>query len=172
METCAAERSAMWKKAELRRHALTATFPKDVALVVAIWAGKMAHVLDHTKRRNLKLLVHRHGSAAVGQRHGLRRCDDDGTRYGNCLAQTQGHVARPGRHIDHEIVQLIPKNVLEELPDHTVKHRTTPDDRSIVGGEVTVQALWNVGTDFVFVPFAVISYALGDEAGAHEAIAA
>ena len=37
---------------------------------------------------------------------------------------------------------------------------------------VTVQALWNVGTDFVLVPFAVISYALGDEAGAHEAIAA
>ena len=31
---------------------------------------------------------------------------------------------------------------------------------------------WNVGTDFVLVPFAVISYALGDEAGAHEAIAA
>ena len=39
-------------------------------------------------------------------------------------------------------------------------------------GTVTVQALWNVGTDFVLVPFAVISYALGDEAGAHEAIAA
>ena len=38
--------------------------------------------------------------------------------------------------------------------------------------KVTVQALWNVGTDFVLVPFAVISYALGDEAGAHEAIAA
>ena len=38
--------------------------------------------------------------------------------------------------------------------------------------QVTVQALWNVGTDFVLVPFAVISYALGDEAGAHEAIAA
>ena len=37
---------------------------------------------------------------------------------------------------------------------------------------VTVQALWNVGTDFVLVPFAVISYARGDEAGAHEAIAA
>ena len=37
---------------------------------------------------------------------------------------------------------------------------------------VTVQALWNVGTDFVLVPFAVISHALGDEAGAHEAIAA
>ena len=37
---------------------------------------------------------------------------------------------------------------------------------------VTVQALWNVGTDLVLVPFAVISYALGDEAGAHEAIAA
>ena len=37
---------------------------------------------------------------------------------------------------------------------------------------VTVQALWNVGTDFVLVPFAVSSYALGDEAGAHEAIAA
>ena len=38
--------------------------------------------------------------------------------------------------------------------------------------KVTVQALWNVGTDFVLVPFAIISYALGDEAGAHEAIAA
>ena len=38
--------------------------------------------------------------------------------------------------------------------------------------DVTVQALWNVGTDLVLVPFAVISYALGDEAGAHEAIAA
>ena len=42
----------------------------------------------------------------------------------------------------------------------------------MVSSVVTVQALWNVGTDFVLVPFAVISYALGDEAGAHEAIAA
>ena len=45
----------------------------------------------------------------------------------------------------------------------------TPDGQRLM---VTVQALWNVGTDFVLVPFAVISYALGDEAGAHEAIAA
>ena len=43
---------------------------------------------------------------------------------------------------------------------------------SAILNNVTVQALWNVGTDFVLVPFAVISYALGDEAGAHEAIAA
>ncbi len=43
---------------------------------------------------------------------------------------------------------------------------------AIVRAAVTVQALWNVGTDFVLVPFAVISYALGDEGGAHEAIAA
>ena len=49
---------------------------------------------------------------------------------------------------------------------------TSREDALDVFLRVTVQALWNVGTDFVLVPFAVISYALGDEAGAHEAIAA
>ena len=53
-------------------------------------------------------------------------------------------------------------------------HRHDVPDRFVRSqcASVTVQALWNVGTDFVLVPFAVISYALGDEAGAHEAIAA
>ncbi len=50
--------------------------------------------------------------------------------------------------------------------------RTLPVLTALETFDVTVQALWNVGTDFVLVPFAVISYALGDEAGAHEAIAA
>ena len=63
--------------------------------------------------------------------------------------------------------------------DRTCSNWTSSGEGSAMVGhhdrftfQVTVQALWNVGTDFVLVPFAVISYALGDEAGAHEAIAA
>ena len=66
-----------------------------------------------------------------------------------------------------EVVRLTVEGT-EVAPTRGVGLAISPDGSQIV----TVQALWNVGTDFVLVPFAVISYALGDEAGAHEAIAA
>ena len=63
---------------------------------------------------------------------------------------------------------LRPLDQIEGTPLRGTEGALTP----FISQNVTVQALWNVGTDFVLVPFAVISYALGDEAGAHEAIAA
>ena len=68
----------------------------------------------------------------------------------------------PGNHFARVIV-------IDGKSGHKIKEKTWA---MMAKKKVTVQALWNVGTDFVLVPFAVISYALGDEAGAHEAIAA
>ena len=99
------------------------------------------------------------------------------TRASDEVLRLEQHlgVARPerglggqDRHPDHPgrraIKQLTPIGRPQGLPSAVGR-----DDLPVA---VTVQALWNVGTDFVLVPFAVISYALGDEAGAHEAIAA
>ena len=81
------------------------------------------------ERRNRELAIHGDRSPAVGKSHRLGCSDDDGTRHRHRLGQAERHVTRPGRHIDHEIVQLSPTNVLKELPDHAVQHRTPPNNR-------------------------------------------
>ena len=70
---------------------------------------------------------------------------------------------------DYHAGRITKREAYERAMHHTQQRLQLAGARRTM---VTVQALWNVGTDFVLVPFAVISYALGDEAGAHEAIAA
>ena len=56
---------------------LAAAKAEDVAFVMTVRARVVAHVLDDAERRDVELLIHPHGAPAVGERHLLRRGDDD-----------------------------------------------------------------------------------------------
>ena len=71
-------------------------------------------------------------AAAVGQRHLLRRRDDDRSGDRNRLAQAQRDVAGARRHVDDEVVEIVPAHLAEELLDGAVQHRPAPDDRRVV----------------------------------------
>ena len=70
-----------------RRHLLAAAVAEDVGLVVAVGALVETHVLDEAERRDVELLIHPHRAAAVGERHLLRRGDDDRAGGRHRLAQ-------------------------------------------------------------------------------------
>src|SRR6185503_11046881 len=92
------------RHAELLGQPLAAATAEDIGFVFAVRAREVAHVLDQPDRRNVQLLVHRHGTTRVGQRHQLRRRDDDrsGDRYS--LTEAEGDVAGARRHVDDQIV--------------------------------------------------------------------
>ena len=50
------------------------------------------------------------------------------------LAEAERHVAGSGRHVDDQVVQVLPRHFAEELLDGAVQHRPAPDDRRIVVG--------------------------------------
>ena len=86
-------------------------------------------------RRDVQLLIHPHGAAAVGQRHLLRRRDDDRADDRHGLAQAERDVAGARRHVDDQVVEIVPGDIAEELLDRAVQHRPAPDDRRIVVGQ-------------------------------------
>ena len=117
------------------RQRFAAALAEDVALVPAARADEVAHVLDEAERRHVQLLIHADGAPGVGERHGLRRGDDDRARDRHRLAQTQRDVARAGRHVDDQVVDILPAHLAEELLDDAVQHRAAPDHRRVVSGQ-------------------------------------
>src|SRR5205823_11865010 len=93
---------------ELLSEALSAAVAENIRFCSALTADKVAHVLDETDRRDVELLVHRHGSTAVGKRYLLRRRDDNGAGDGNGLTEAQSDIACPGRHVDDEVIEIDP----------------------------------------------------------------
>ena len=122
------------RHAHLRRQRFAAAVAEDVGLVVAVGARVVAHVLDDADRRDIELLIHPHGAPAVGQRHLLRRRHDDRADDRHRLAEAQRDVAGAGRHVDDQVVEVLPRHFAEELLDGAVQHRPAPDDRRIVVG--------------------------------------
>uniref|UniRef100_A0A8W7P1Q1 Uncharacterized protein n=1 Tax=Anopheles coluzzii TaxID=1518534 RepID=A0A8W7P1Q1_ANOCL len=105
---------------------------EDARLGRALGAHERAHVLDHAHHRDGKLLAERYLLAHVEQRDLLRR------RHQHCAPRTvrpleegrrgQMLVGRAGRRIQHQIVQLSPVDLGQELANHAVLLRPPPDD--------------------------------------------
>ena len=95
----------------------------------------MAHVLDDAQRRDIQLLIHPHGAPRVGNRNRLRSRDDDAAGDGDRLAQRERDVAGAWRHVDDQIIDILPSRAAEELLDDPVKHGAAPDHRRIIARE-------------------------------------
>ena len=102
---------------------------EQVGLVAAGRAGEVAHVLDDAKHRDVQLPVHVDGAPRVGHRDGLRRGHDHGAGDGGVLAEAERDVARARRHVHDQVVERRPGHILQELPQHAMQHRPSPDDR-------------------------------------------
>ena len=66
---------------------------------------------------DVELLIHPDGPARVGQRHRLRRGDHDRAGHGHRLAQAERDVAGARRHVDDQVVEIVPRHLAEELLD-------------------------------------------------------
>src|SRR5262249_44994364 len=74
-----------------------------------------AHVLGDPEERDIHLLKHDSALSRDVGGGGLRRGHDDGSVEGNCLDERELGVARSGRKIDEEKVEVVPGHVLHEL---------------------------------------------------------
>ena len=102
---------------------------EDVGALVAVRADESAHVLDDAEHRHVELAEHLDAAAHVGERHILRRRADDCPGHRHALREAQLHVARSRGQIDHEVVELAPRDFVEKLAQRLGEHRTAPDDR-------------------------------------------
>ena len=88
-----------------------------------------AHVLDDAEHRHLDLLEHAQTFARVEQRDVLRRRDDDRAAHRHPLRQGQLRVAGARRHVDDQVVEIVPARRFQQLHQRLRHHRSAPDHR-------------------------------------------
>src|SRR3569832_1823138 len=108
-------------------HALAAAFAEDALFVATLRADVQAHVLDHPDDGDADLLEHLETLARVNQRDVLRRGDDHRARHRHALCQRQLDVAGAGRQVDHQVVEVVPVGIVQQLLQRLGDHRATPD---------------------------------------------
>ena len=73
------------------------------------------------------LLEHLEALARVDEGDVLRRGDDHGARHGHLLRERELDVAGARRQVDHEVVEVAPAGLGEELLERLGDHRAAPD---------------------------------------------
>jgi hypothetical protein len=116
--------------AQLVGNALAAVLPEDVvAAVREVGRHEERHVLDDAEDRHCHLLEHAQALACIDHREVVGGRHDHGAGERRLLRQGERGVARPGRKVDDQVVELAPFDVGQELADQAVHHRPAPDDR-------------------------------------------
>src|SRR5690606_7299507 len=87
-------------------HLLPAAGAEDMLRVATVRTDVDRHVLDDAEDRDTDLLEHLEALARVEQRDVLGRRHDDRAGNGNLLREGEVDVARPGRHVDDQVVEI------------------------------------------------------------------
>ena len=126
---------------------------ENVDLVMAVRAGKVAHILDDAEHFDVDLREHLHSLARVLQADIAGRGDDHRAGQRNGLDQRDHHVAGARRQIDDEVVEFAPIHLLQKLADDLVKHGAAHDQRLVAGRNVAdrdgLDSVGQVGLDAV-----------------------
>src|ERR1700680_3803971 len=102
---------------------------EDVGALVAVRADEATHVLDDTEDGDVELAEHFDTTTHVGEGNILGCRADHRSRHRHALGQAQLHISRAWGQVDDEIVELTPRDLVEELAQRLGKHGATPDDR-------------------------------------------
>ena len=101
----------------------------------AVRADVDGHIFHHTEHRDVHLPEHLHAFLGIQQGQILRRRDDNRTHHRHLLRQGQLDITRTRRHVHHEIVEIIPGRLSDQLQQGTGDHRASPDHRRLVVGQ-------------------------------------
>ena len=97
----------------------------------ALGADVQRHVLDDAEDRDADLLEHLQSLHGIDQRDVLRSRDDDGTSHRHLLRERQLDVASARRHVDHEVVEVLPVGLTQQLLQRLRHHRAAPHHRLV-----------------------------------------
>ena len=103
--------------------------------MAATAANVQAHVLDDAEHGDVHLLEHLEPFAGIRERDVLRRRDDDGAADGHALRERELDVARAGRHVDDEVVEIAPARLRQQLVQRRRHHRPAPRHRLLLVDE-------------------------------------
>ena len=67
-------------------------------------------------------------SGSPSDKHLLRSCYDDGSRYGNFLYDREVYISCSGREVQYKVIEFSPIHVPHELFNHGVFQRAAPDN--------------------------------------------
>src|SRR5205814_6672861 len=113
-----------------------AAVPEDVLATPALRAHVVAHVLDQPEYGHLEFLEHGDGFRGHGQGQVLRGRDDHRAGERNGLREAQLNVARAGRQVHYQVIELAPAYFAQELLHGLVEHGPAPDHGFALGQEV------------------------------------
>ena len=91
-----------------------------------------AHVLDDAEDRDADLLEHLQALARIHQRDVLRRGDDHRAGDRHVLRQRQLDVAGARRQVHHQIIELVPVRLVQQLVQRLGHHRAAPHHRRVL----------------------------------------
>src|SRR2546430_11892750 len=100
---------------------------EDVVLLATGPTYKPAHVLDDAERRDVQPPEHLQRAERDLQRRILRSAHDHDASKRHSLGKSQRRVASPRRKINHEVVELAPGYVCEQLLDGPRDHWAAPN---------------------------------------------
>ena len=99
--------------------------------MAALGADVGTHVLHDPEDGNTDFLEHLESLAGVDERDVLRRGDNHRSGDRDFLGEGELDVSGSGRHVDDEVIDVLPAGVLEELFEGLGHHRPAPDHRGI-----------------------------------------
>ena len=112
---------------------LSCTDFEDISDLSAVRADVTAHVLNYSENFDVRFFAEVDRLSDIGCSDFLRsRNEDSAGEVFNYVDERKKLVAGSGRRIDNDIVQGSPVDIFEELLDHSVFYRASPDYR-IVG---------------------------------------
>ena len=95
----------------------------------AFRALKERHVFDDPQNRDVHFLEHAQPLLGIKKRNVLRRRHDDRPRHRHGLRERELNVARSRRHVDHEVVKVMPRSLRQKLRQGLRHQGAAPDHR-------------------------------------------
>ena len=100
--------------------------------VAAVRADVHGHVLDQPEHGDVELLEHLQRLARIQGGDVLRRGHDHRAGHRDLLRHGQLDVAGARRQVDHQVVEVAPAGVVEQLGQRRGRHRPAPDHRRVL----------------------------------------
>src|SRR5690242_11119260 len=101
---------------ELPGRLLDSATGKNIDLVLAVRANKVAHVFYKARNIDLHLAKHLDSFAGVLQRNVRWRGNDNRGSQRDSLDERQSHIASPRWEVDDQVIQCSPLDRSQKLP--------------------------------------------------------
>lgn len=114
---------------------------KDPMLFIATGALIVGHVLNYADSWHLETIKHLDSFNYVNIGQLLRCCHNYSSSKTKLLAQCEIDVSRSRRHINDQIVKVLPLSLPDKLSNEITRHRSSHNCSLVLGSEAIAHSL-------------------------------